>query len=49
MYDSANEYEKIFITSGFLAVILQWLNTGMKESDEYMAEHIYKIYVRYGL
>lgn len=44
---SANEYEKIFITSGFLAVILQWLNTGMKESDEDMAEHIYKIYRRY--
>ena len=46
---SANEYDKIFITSGFLAVILRWLNTGMKESDEYMAEHIYKIYLRYGL
>lgn len=46
---SANEYEKIFITSGFLAVILRWLNTGMKETDEYMAEHIYKIYLRYGL
>lgn len=46
---SADEYVKIFITSGFLAVILRWLNTGMKESDEYMAEHIYKVFRRYGL
>ena len=46
---SANDYEKIFITSGFLAVILRWLSTGMKESAEYMAEHIDKVFRQYGL
>lgn len=38
-----DEYKKIFILSGYLAVLEHWLKTGMKESDEDMAKHIYAL------
>lgn len=36
-------YEKIYITNGYLGVLLHWLETGMKESDESMAECVSRL------
>lgn len=32
-----DEYEKVFINNGILAVVFSWYENGMKESDDYMA------------
>lgn len=39
-----DEYKKVFIASGYLAVVLRWLENGMKESDEEMARCIWKLH-----
>lgn len=39
-----DEYKKVFIASGYLAVVLRWLENGMIESDEEMAKCIWNLH-----
>lgn len=41
---SENSYDSIFITGGYLSVILHWIDTGMRESNEEMADCLMRMF-----
>lgn len=41
--DTAFRYHRIFNINGFIGIIDHWLNTGMKESVDYMSDLILKL------
>lgn len=42
------EYDKVFVNNGILAVVFTWIDGGMKESNEYMAKLLSK-YIQFDI
>ena len=42
------EYDKVFVSNGILAVVFNWIDKGMNESNEYMATLLSK-YLQFDL